>query len=80
MTLTVDDICLHTPQCECMEWMYVTVPDYNTYYKASSWLRDIRKYKLICVDGEYEGPRLTGAFRFKFLCQQECIWFILRWS
>jgi hypothetical protein len=35
---------------------------------------------LICVNGVYEGPRLTGAFRFKFLCQQEYIWFMLRWS
>ena len=79
--LTREDFCRHEPKCECKEWMYVTVPDYRTYHKAYDWLKHERKFKFIPAEGVYEeGTRHTGAFRFRFLCEQEYLWFKLRWS
>lgn len=78
--LTSEDICRHAPKCECKEYLCVTVPDYVTYVKAYNWLRDERKYTLISAEGVFEGKSHTGAFRFKFLCEQECVLFALRWK
>lgn len=78
--LTMDDICRHEPKCECKEWLYATVPDYRTYHHAVHWLRSERQYKFIPVEGVFEGGRHTGAYTFKFLCEQEYNWFVLRWS
>jgi hypothetical protein len=74
-TLTQEDFCRHKPHCERNKWIYATVPDYQTYFKAHHWLREERKYQLIFVEGG-EGD----AFRFKFLCEQEYILFVLKWS
>ena len=77
---TIDDICHHSLPCDCKEWMYATVPDYYTYIKASKWLRDIRNHTFISVDGVFKDGGHTGAYRFKFLCKQEYVWFMLRWT
>lgn len=79
------DICRHEPRCECKEWLCHTVPNYGTYCQATHWLREERKYKLVYTSGEtYDdnvgGKIHTGRFTFKFLCEQEYMWFKLRWS
>ena len=80
--LTCEDICHHKPHCDYEKgWMQITLPNYSTYSKASAWLRNERKYKLISVAGEFDpGRRFTGRYTFRFLCEQECILFALRWS
>jgi len=78
------DICRHEPMCERGRMFYHTVPDYRTYSKATHWLREERGYKFISVEGETEehsqGWRYTGRYTFRFLCEQEYNWFVLRWS
>lgn len=78
--LTEQDICRHEPKCEWNEWFYVTVPNHKTFSKAAKWLRDERNYKLVSAYSVRDGDKHTGAFRFKFLCEQEAMWFALRWS
>ena len=78
------DICRHEPHCEGGKWFYHTVPSYRVYFKAVHWLKD-RGYKLICAEGEkiyYTESefRYTGRYTFKFLCEQEYLIFVLRWS
>lgn len=75
-----EDICRHENKCECSEWLYVTVPDYRTYLKGYDWLRHERKSKLIFVEGVKNDDTYTGAYRFKFLCEQEHLLFLLRWT
>lgn len=75
-----EDICRHEPKCECTEWMYVTVPNFRILRNACNWLREERKYTLISTEGVYDGLYHTGEYRFKFLCEQEYMWFKLRWS
>jgi hypothetical protein len=80
-----EDICRHEHRCEGNKWFYHTVPDYHTYSKATHWLLE-RGCKLISTEGEKEeyseseGWRYTGRYTFKFLCEQEYMWFKLRWS
>ena len=74
-TLTQEVFCRHKPHCGRNKWIYATVPDFQTYFKALHWLREERKYPLIFAEGG-EGD----AFRFKFLCEQEYILFVLRWQ
>ena len=78
--LTQEDICRHLPHCECKEALYFTVPNYGTFVEASAWLRDERKYKFVSVYGVRDGEKWTGEFTFKFLCEQEYMWFKLRWA
>jgi hypothetical protein len=81
------DICRHEHRCEgasCNNWLYHTVPSYSVYVKAYRWLRE-RGCKLISAEREEEivaGDqwRYTGRYTFKFLCEQEYMWFKLRWS
>lgn len=78
------DVCRHEHRCEGNKWFYHTVPNYRVYVQAFTWLREERDYKLISVQGETEehseGFRHTGRFTFKFICEQEYMWFVLRWS
>jgi hypothetical protein len=74
-TLTQEDFCRHKPHCRRSEWIYATIPDYQTYFEALHWLRKERKYPLICAEGG-EGD----SYKFKFLCEQEYILFVLRWT
>jgi len=78
--LTWEDICHHTPHCECKEWLTFTVPDYRTYHKAFHWLRSVRKQKAVSVQGVMDNGKHTGAYTFKFLCEYEYEWFVMRWS
>ena len=78
------DICRHEHRCEGNKWFYHTVPAYSTYQHATRWLHN-RGYKLISVEGEkkYHNEteyQYTGRYTFKFLCEQEYMWFKLRWS
>jgi hypothetical protein len=80
-----EDICRHEHRCEGGKMFYHTVPDYRTYSKAMTWLREEREYKFICTEAEgqvsYNGNMIyTGRYTFKFLCEQEYMWFKLRWS
>ena len=79
-----EEICRHEHKCEGGRLFYHTVPNYGTYSQASKWLREERGYKFISVEGETEehsaGWRYTGRYTFKFLCEQEYMWFKLRWS
>jgi len=79
------DICRHEPRCQCNDWLTHTVPNYRVYVQAYTWLLEERGYKFICAEGEghdnYAGNRMyTGRYTFKFLCEQEYIWFKLRWE
>jgi hypothetical protein len=79
------DICRHEPRCECNHWLLHTVPNYRVYVQAYKWLQDERGYKFICAEGEGydndDGNRIySGRYTFKFLCEQEYIWFKLRWT
>ena len=79
------DICRHESRCEGNKWFYHTVPNYRVYVQAFTWLREERGYKLISTEGEgfYDGAGnrvYTGRYTFKFLCEQEYNWFVLRWS
>lgn len=78
--LTWEDICHHTPHCECKEWLTFTVPDYKTYHSAYHWLRSVRKQKAVSVQSVIDNGKYTGAFTFKFLCEREYLMFVLRWS
>lgn len=78
--LSWEDICRHEPKCECKVWLYVTVPDYRTYRNAFKWLRHERQFTVIYTEGVMYNDKHTGAYRFKFLCEQEYILFLLRWS
>ena len=77
------DICRHEPRCQCNDWLTHTVPNYRIYVQAYTWLREDRDYKLIRAESETEehseGWRYTGRYTFKFLCEQEYMWFKLRW-
>ena len=79
------DICRHEHRCEGKEFFYHTVPNYRVYVQAYRWLREERGYKFICAEGEgYDndaGNRIySGRYIFKFLCEREYNWFVLRWS
>jgi len=78
------DICRHECRCDFKQFFYHTIPDYGTYCQATHWLRE-RGCKLISTEGEKyvkkDGNTVhTGRFIFKFLCEQEYMWFKLRWS
>jgi hypothetical protein len=79
------DICRHECRCECKNFFYHTVPNYSTYCQATHWLRE-HGCKLISVFGEKIEPgeglpwRYSGRYTFKFLCEQEYMWFKLRWE
>lgn len=79
-----EDICQHENKCEGNELLYHTVPDYRVYVQAYKWLRE-RGCKVISAEREREHVagdqwRYTGRYTFKFLCEQECMWFKLRWT
>ena len=80
--LSWQDVCQHEPHCVPKSWMKATVPDYKTYYEAHRWLREERNMKVIPVEAEVINPghRYTGRYIFKFLCEQEYVWFVLKWS
>jgi hypothetical protein len=83
-----EDICRHEHRCEGKQFFFHTVPDYHTYCQATHWLRVERGYKFICAAAEISekeypergGKIHTGRFIFKFLCEQEYMWFKLRWE
>lgn len=80
-TITREEICQHTPPCKGKQWFEVTVPNYRTYHKAFHWLRSERNYPLISAQGVMNKQgQYTGEYTFKFLCEQEYIWFALRWA
>jgi len=75
------DMCHHNPPCNFTgEWMEFTVPDYRTYTHAIRWLREERNFKVIPVDGVIKDGKHTCQFTFRFLCEAEFFWFVLRWS
>jgi hypothetical protein len=60
-----------------------TVPSSNVCIQASKWLLEERGYKFV-IEAETEGrgnsSRYTGRYTFKFLCEQEYMWFLMRWA
>ena len=73
------DMCHHNPPCNFNgKWMEFTIPDYTTYMQAKRWMLNERKFKSIPLHGEYIDGKLQ--FTFKFLCEAEFIWFVLRWA
>lgn len=77
------DICRHEHWCRGDKWFYHTVPAYSTYQQAFRWLQE-RGYKFICAEGEKiesgDTWHYSGRYIFKFLCEQEYMLFVLRWS
>ena len=46
--------------------------------QAKRWLLNERQFKSIPIEGNYIDGKLR--FTFKFLCEAEFNWFVLRWS
>lgn len=64
-------LCKHIPSCKYQGWMTFSVPDFRTYMQAFRWLITERKFKFVPIEQKYT---------FKFMCQDEYILFVLRWS
>ena len=72
-------MCYHIPPCNFNgKWMEFTIPDYRTAMQAKRWLLNERQFKSIPIEGNYIDGKLR--FTFKFLCEAEFNWFVLRWS
>ncbi len=81
LTLSYEDICDHTPRCEISDWLECTVSDYRTYHRAYHWLRVIRNQKVVFAHAvKDENGNYTGEYRFKFLCKNEFLLFVLKWK